>query len=110
MGRAKTDDFACTGLVPVSLSSGSVVGPGEHFHLDLPLDAHDQRLVDAELIVQIGDTPDELADLNRDELNAHAAALGLTEPEGYKTKADLVAAIKAAGTGGSHDDQNDEVA
>jgi hypothetical protein len=43
---------------------------------------------------------EELGQLTRDELNARAAQLGVENPDGLRTKADVIAAIRRAGGAG----------
>ena len=43
--------------------------------------------------------PPDLSAMKRDELNLHAIDIGIDDPESYKTKAELIAAIEALPAG-----------
>jgi hypothetical protein len=91
MSSSTLKAFACTGLCPVSLSSGRAVSPGETF--DMEPTEHDERLIEAGLITRLA--PKALGDLNRVQLNERAETLGVGDVDSFKTKADIVAAIEA---------------
>jgi hypothetical protein len=86
------DNLAVTALAPVSLSSGRTVSPGERFNH--PVTIHERRLIDAGLLAELD--PESLGDLNREQLDARATALGIENLADLKTKADVIEAIEAA--------------